>query len=638
MSTIDADAPSFGQMLTLVILIPLFAVVPIAVHLGFASHFGLRSPGGGLILIALLVSCLGIFMGLYNSAFPHLPATFGRRVRSMIFDALSWVGIAVAGWIVSSLGIVSVFVREADASWSYAVGLGLAYGAVMLMENIHIRRAGNSRTTLRGPALVSQDGVEAALAKIPNPSNERIRWAGQEMPERISEGHFCIVGATGTGKTTLIRQLLQSIVPTITGGSDRRAMLYDAKGDLVPIIARMLPSCEVVLLNPFDARSAAWDIAADVTTPARATAVASVFVPDLQEYQPFFTQGARILMAAVMQAMHASAPGRWTLADVLIAMKSHERLHRVLWPHPHLRDTFQTFAQPEDTYRNILATVLTKIMPFEITAAAWSRAERRVSLEQWAKGEQILILGSERAAAPTIEAINRAIVAVASQILLSAAEPSAQRRTWLVFDELSKAGRLDGLDKMLTEGRSRGIRCVIGFQDIEGMRSPRAFGPETANEIVGQCANKAIFRLGDEKTATWASEIIGQSEVIVTSWSVSSSGSGSSTSYTYTPTNRQLVLPSEIRNLPMADVEGIEGYFVTLGVGTHRTKIRFNHTWPIDETTPAFVPRGVSDQQLSPWIEEDLRRLGLTDDASDRDDDGDGGLGDIRRPPTRPIR
>ena len=77
---------------------------------------------------------------------------------------------------------------------------------------------------------------------------------------------------TGSGKTVLQRLLMQSTLPRIREGSNHRALIYDAKQDILPILGGMDLRCPVRTFNPFDARGVAWDLAADITSPASALA------------------------------------------------------------------------------------------------------------------------------------------------------------------------------------------------------------------------------------------------------------------------------------------------------------------------------------------------------------------------------
>ena len=88
------------------------------------------------------------------------------------------------------------------------------------------------------------------------------------FPERLASGHFAFIGATGSGKTLLQRLLLQSALPEIGRGRGHRALLYDAKRDLPSLLAGMGLNAPVRILNPLDARSVAWDMAADISNPS----------------------------------------------------------------------------------------------------------------------------------------------------------------------------------------------------------------------------------------------------------------------------------------------------------------------------------------------------------------------------------
>ncbi|MGV2342203.1 MAG UNVERIFIED_CONTAM: type IV secretion system DNA-binding domain-containing protein [Planctomycetaceae bacterium] len=48
--------------------------------------------------------------------------------------------------------------------------------------------------------------------------------------------HFLAVGTTGSGKTVVMRLLMQSVLPEIGSGNDVRAVIYDAKQDMMSIL------------------------------------------------------------------------------------------------------------------------------------------------------------------------------------------------------------------------------------------------------------------------------------------------------------------------------------------------------------------------------------------------------------------
>lgn len=84
--------------------------------------------------------------------------------------------------------------------------------------------------------------------------------AGIEIPPLDEIKHFKLIGTTGSGKSTAIRELL-------SGGLARgdRAIIANPDGGY---LARFYhPERGDVILNPFDVRSARWDLFAEIGKP-----------------------------------------------------------------------------------------------------------------------------------------------------------------------------------------------------------------------------------------------------------------------------------------------------------------------------------------------------------------------------------
>jgi hypothetical protein len=98
-----------------------------------------------------------------------------------------------------------------------------------------------------------------------------LRFGNVLLPEAAATSHFLFVGTTGSGKSILQRLLMRDVLLGIRPGTDRRAFVFDAKGDMCAFLRRAEVSCPVLSLNPFESRefAVAWDIAKDVTSPAR---------------------------------------------------------------------------------------------------------------------------------------------------------------------------------------------------------------------------------------------------------------------------------------------------------------------------------------------------------------------------------
>ena len=510
------------------------------------------------------------------------------------------------------------------------VFLGVAWEALKIVLGFN----GSTQASIgtfhhRGRSLVTYSEAESYAKTLIPQEDPSLFWAMMRLPSSVASSHFAIVGSTGSGKTISIRLLMQSVLPLIGTGKDHRALIYDAKQDMYSILKGINPPCEIMILNPFDKRGVAWDMAKDITSPATAQQIASILIPENKNAsQPFFADAARHLLSGVFISFIKLCPEKWSLRDVLVALKSKERLSKVLLASPETSDLVEQYFSDATTARNVMSTVATKMQRYEFIAAAWSKAEKSISLRDWLKSESILILGNDEATRTALDAINQVIFKRLSELILAQTE-SESRRTWIFLDELRQAGKLEGLSSLLTKGRSKGASMILGYQDIEGLRE--VYGHQLANEIAGQCANKAILRCDSSDTAKWASALFGEREVLERRESVSQSSGSSHHNYSMNPGSsseseskqtseqvlkRDVVLPSQIMDiLPTTPQTGLTGYYLTPIVGAYYVTADGDfikqELIAKDSTVLDVDPRPESDQYLQTWGNEDLERLCL---------------------------
>jgi hypothetical protein len=438
-----------------------------------------------------------------------------------------------------------------------------------------------------------------------------LSWGGCWLPWAVAVLHWLVCGTTGSGKTMLLRLLMQDALPRVRPGSDARALVYDAKHDLMSVLAGMRLSCPVKVLNPMDRRSVAWDVARDCNAPAAAVQLSHVLIAD-QDAGPnaFFVKGARDLLAGVVLAFVVHAPGKWTLRDVLLAFADPDTLRDLLARSPHTADRLKYFGD-QRTLANLLATLAAELAPFMPIAAAWDHAANKVSLEDWVKGEFVLVLGCEEAVRAPLDAINRAIFQRAVELILAQPDSPA-RRTFVFLDEVREAGELAGLRSLLNKGRSKGACVVLGFQSVEGLWEE--YGRDAAEEIAGEASHKAFLRTESPETAAWQSRVVGEFEQL--ELKKNQPPGGGPPSLTEDVTRRASVLPSEFTDLPVTNrANGLTGYFVSPVTGAYRHTIPAAELdarlIPPDRSVPDYLPRPDGHQYLRPWDADDRARLGL---------------------------
>lgn len=490
------------------------------------------------------------------------------------------------------------------------------------------------------------------------PDPLRFSLGGFQHPIGSANRHTAITGATGSGKTVTFRLMAQeplAAIGTAHGGvlRDHRAFWYDSKIDAVSVLCGMGLSCEVYTLNPLDRRGVAWDMAADIDSPASALELAAILVPPEQNAsQPFFRDALCALLYGVILALIVTRPGRWTLRDVLLCFRAEADLLRVLKSTPHTAYLASLIFEGQTT-RSILATAVTKLLPYEVVAAAWSRAAGSVSLRQFLAGHFVLVLASPEESRTAVDAINRAVFKRLTQLVV--AQPASDaRRTWFFLDEVREAGKLDGLSSLLLKGRAPGACVVLGFQDINGLKE--VYGDNVAEEIVGQCGYKAVLRLESPSTAEWASRLYGTRQGIISLDSVGLNEGGGQTLSTGESFQQSEVVPyGEFLKIPPVRDGRLAGYYLTPDVAfpsvidfrqgavlemppgrqgaaamnaacatpraVPEAAARLRRAQP---AVPDVVARPVADQFLAPWTPDERRGLGLGDEGDDRGD-GDGG-------------
>lgn len=99
--------------------------------------------------------------------------------------------------------------------------------------------------------------------------------------------HTLIVGSVGGGKTAIIIPLVQAAL-----NRGDRMVVYDSKGDFTAWLPNM------VLLAPWDKRSAAWDIGVDCADRQDAREVAARLIPEGND--PLWHTAARQILTAVL--------------------------------------------------------------------------------------------------------------------------------------------------------------------------------------------------------------------------------------------------------------------------------------------------------------------------------------------------
>jgi type IV secretory pathway TraG/TraD family ATPase VirD4 len=361
--------------------------------------------------------------------------------------------------------------------------------------------------------------------------------------------HFKLIGTTGTGKSTAIRELLAAALER-----GDRAVITDPDGGYLERFHD--PGRGDVILNPFDWRSLRWDPFAEVRDPYDAEQLASSLIPSSEDASGREWRGyARTFLTAVIRRCHES--GRSDTAELwrLLAIAPSAQLRTMV-----AGTAAQPFLEPENarmfgSLRSVAASAAAALEHVQ------SQRARAFSVRDWIdEGRGALFLpyrASQIAALRTIIAtwVRLSIF----QIMSRDSRESRGRRVWLIVDELDALGAIDGLKDALARLRKFDGRCVLGFQSIAQVSS--TYGVGEAQTVVENCGNTLILRCSASEhggTSQFASRLIGEREVARRSTSRGRDGGGfpgaggtrRSMNVSEQRVTEAAVLPSQLEQLP----------------------------------------------------------------------------------------
>jgi energy-coupling factor transporter ATP-binding protein EcfA2 len=405
-------------------------------------------------------------------------------------------------------------VYENQTPWEmigWPVSLGGVFVLVLVLGVSRRDRRARAKTeeghTLRGPRLVTcsdfnrvkhSDGIGFAILEPRRPGSRFFgRGGGSErsivrIPRDEESSHFVLMGDSGCGKSSLIRQMLLQIRER-----GETAVVFDPELEFTPQFYD--PTADVIL-NPTDQRMPFWTPSDEVQYPPEAMALAESLFPDKPRDNTFFTEAARKIFAHLLRY-------RPTPQDLTAWMKNMEEIDRRIAGTELEAMIPKGAAGQRGAVQGTLnqAAAAFQLLPNQEegkdrwTAAAWAPARKG-----W------LFLPST----PTLRESVKPLVSMWLDSLILRLMESRQRTTaavWFVVDELATLQRLPQLPTAVTQGRKANIRLVLGLQGRSQLET--LYGGQ-AEVMLSQPMTKIFMRTSEPDAAHWISRSIGEIEIM----------------------------------------------------------------------------------------------------------------------------
>jgi len=493
--------------------------------LNFFSHFLVQ------LLLSYALTVGGLVTGYRRGGIPP-DASLTRSLRAGLPVLLCVIAI----WNAILGSVQTAAQRNSMVGVDLVLGILFALSASALIGATLARR--NPATVLERGTVLLDETETAPAATDP----DALTLAGHVIPLLDETKHFKIIGTTGSGKSTAIRELLakalargdRAVIADPDGGYARR--FYDAsRGD--------------VILNPFDSRSVRWDLYSEMELPQDADHLARSFFPDCSGEEKIWRGYARTYVSSLLRQLRRNKEAQ----DL-------DRLYYLLSsaPEADLQDLLQgTPAQRflgKDGGRFLHSVQSTAMHHLEaLEYVARQNEGNAVCIRKWIReGKGVLFLPYSANEIASLSHLIGAWMRLAIFEALSAKE--GDQRIWFVIDELNALGAVDGLEDALTRLRKFGGRCILGFQNIAQVRG--SYGDAQSQSIVENCGCTLILRCSASErggTAEFASKLIGQRQIVRKQKSTSRTGwrffgkTHTTSDHLFT---EDAVMASEIEQLP----------------------------------------------------------------------------------------
>jgi type IV secretory pathway TraG/TraD family ATPase VirD4 len=445
----------------------------------------------------------------------------------------------------------------------------LIFGVVALLaqlpfairKDIRRRKEMKYGRRLKGPVFVTPKQFNKAIQgtgiglKV-NHCREMLR-----VPLRAEDQHFEIIGDTGSGKTTIIMQMLRQIQ-----SRGHSAILYD-------------PACEFIerfydahrgdiVLNPLDRRCPYWGPSEELVRRAEArTVAASLFQPTNDKKGEFFIESPQKIFAHLLLELPSPQQlVQWMShpEEIDHRVKNTELASLIDPSAPHQRSgVLGSLSLVADSFRLLPKKTDAKT---EWTAREWSK-----NRQGW------IFITSQPAEREALRPLHSLWIDMLVLRLLSAPTPE-QRPVWFVLDELASLQKLPQLHTAITENRKSRNPIVLGFQ---GKAQLEVIYGHLAEVMLSQPATKIFLKTTEPNASEWVSRAIGKVE-IERMKETHFDGSRDGRNFSLDRQTEPLVLDSEI--------SGLENLNAYLKHGNYVTRFSFP-LLEVPASKPKFIER-----------------------------------------------
>lgn len=431
------------------------------------------------------------------------------------------------------LRIARKYAKKA-ALYSTAGGIALSIFAFILLTLI---------TKQHGKRLEDEKYIRGAkIQKFK--LNGRVRAGDFAIPEEYENRGTLILGTAGSGKSALTRLLLKSVRETLKPGD--KMIIFDRKGEFIEHFYRDGD----LILNFADKRTIKWNIFKEIEEERDIDSVAASLIPHTDDpKEKFWSNSARDIFKAVLlriyKGNYSGTPSNKDLYNYFNKINTKEKLINSLKQLEEAYALAEGYLSEGETAASVFASFTEYANYFRNPDINYNGD---FSIREWIReGEGVLFIANPPRIEDSYRALYTVFLDIAFKEVLSLRD-DINRRIWLFIDEFPALFKLESLEKLLAEGRSKGSAPVLVAQDFTQVEKIYGIG---ANSIFNNSNTKVFFRISEPRSAEFISRFLGEQEVERTREGMTMGTENYRDGYMINRDidKRQVVMPSELMNL-----------------------------------------------------------------------------------------
>jgi len=317
-----------------------------------------------------------------------------------------------------------------------------------------------------------------------------------QIPFKIENKHFFIIGSPGSGKTLLLNEVLEQLKLR-----DERVLIHDFKGDFVD---KFYNPVEDLIFNPIDG-DISWSIFNDIENEFDVNFVATSIIPEPTfKEDPFWKNAARDVLIAILKYCYKNNLTK--NSDIFeVLKKSNEEIAELLNKNGfgYVKDYIS--GKDSKQAQSVIATLKQHTKFLEILK------DGDFSIRDYLKnGKGFIFLQNTASIKDTISPALSLFLDVFAKNVLSLKD-DLDRRIFFILDEFGMLNKLNSIVDLLTNGRSKGASVWLAIQDVGQINN--LYGDNLRQSIMNACNNYFCFKVNDYQTAELLSKKFGEAKI-----------------------------------------------------------------------------------------------------------------------------